>query len=359
MGGHTFTNMAGRIGGLMGAVAAGIGTVVVGGNAIVSTYETPKFSLTQKRFNLDSFSGRMAFMIYHTDPSTLIAREPELRSSQKALEDYRQGNSSLSDNELWHARKLVESALNDGEIVPEPFRMAGYVPFNGPVCVGMIVAKSTPTLMFWNWVNQSQNALVNYFNRNASSPMSNETMAMSYCGAVGAAMTVAYGLSTAVKRRFAPAQAAKIMTFVALPTCIAASCLNCYIVRRPEIEPGVKITDVDGNVLADGRTSSVAAAYGVHATTASRGVLQVPTFFLPPLFMALPPITALCVANPFLSLPISTYVTMVCFGFGLPAAIAIFPTELEIQVSDLEPEFHGLKDDQGNLVDKVYFYKGL
>ena len=51
-------------------------------------------------------------------------------------------------------------------------------------------------MLFWNWVNQSQNALVNYFNRNAASNMSNETMAMSYAGAVGSALTIAFGLST-------------------------------------------------------------------------------------------------------------------------------------------------------------------
>eukprot|EP00656_Telonema_subtile_P008926 TRINITY_DN14172_c0_g1_i2.p1 TRINITY_DN14172_c0_g1~~TRINITY_DN14172_c0_g1_i2.p1 ORF type:complete len:359 (+),score=81.08 TRINITY_DN14172_c0_g1_i2:70-1146(+) len=352
-------NMAGRVAGLMGAVVAGVGTVALGGSAITSAFPVPKFSLTQKRFDLDTFKGRMAFMIYHTDPSTLVAREPEIRAAEQSLKDFAAGTSTLSDEQLWAARKLVESAVNDGEIVPEPFRMAGYVPFNGPVCVAMIVSSTTPTLLFWNWVNQSQNALVNYFNRNASSPMSNETLAMSYAGAVGSALTIAYGLSTAVKAKLPPAQATRVLTFVALPTCIAASCLNCYIVRRPEIEPGVPITDADGNVLADGRTSSLAAEYGVQATVASRAFLQFPTFFLPPVFMALPPVAALCAANPALTLPLSTYMTMVCFGFGLPAAIAVFPTELDIKVKDLEPEFHGLTDKQGKPVETVYFYKGL
>eukprot|EP00658_Telonema_sp_P-2_P025069 TRINITY_DN20091_c0_g1_i3.p1 TRINITY_DN20091_c0_g1~~TRINITY_DN20091_c0_g1_i3.p1 ORF type:complete len:250 (+),score=48.66 TRINITY_DN20091_c0_g1_i3:535-1284(+) len=249
--------------------------------------------------------------------------------------------------------------MNEDTIVPEPFRMSGYVPFNGPVCVAMIVSKSTPTLLFWNWVNQSQNALVNYFNRNASSPMTNETLAMSYGGAVGAALTIAYGLSTGIKRNFAPAQAARIMTFVALPTCIAASCLNCYIVRRPEIVTGVPITDSEGNILAGGRKSNIAAGYGVNATVASRAFLQFPTFFLPPAFMALPPVAAMVAANPAIGLPLSTFLTMICFGFGLPAAIAVFPTELDVKVSDLEPEFHGLVDQDGKPIETVYFYKGL
>ena len=79
--------------------------------------------------------------------------------------------------------------------------MCRYVPYNGPICVAMIMSSTTPTMLFWNWVppharypcpapiltliaphqvNQSQNAAVNYFNRNASSNMSNETMVDDY-----------------------------------------------------------------------------------------------------------------------------------------------------------------------------------
>ena len=93
-----------------------------------------------------------------------------------------------------------------------PFRMSGYVPFNGPISVAMVASGSTPALLFWNWVNQSQNALVNYFNRNATSPMSDETLAKSYAGAVAAAMVVAFGMSTAIQRKFEPAKAKRMLT---------------------------------------------------------------------------------------------------------------------------------------------------
>jgi hypothetical protein len=50
----------------------------------------------------------------------------------------------------------VESSVHPDtkQIIPEPFRMAGYVPFNGPVCVAMMASRGTPALLFWNWVNQ-------------------------------------------------------------------------------------------------------------------------------------------------------------------------------------------------------------
>ena len=40
-----------------------------------------------------------------------------------------------------------------------PTRNVRYVPFNGPICVSMVASTSTQALLFWSWVNQSQNAL--------------------------------------------------------------------------------------------------------------------------------------------------------------------------------------------------------
>lgn len=78
------------------------------------------------------------------------------------------------------------------------------VPYNGPVCVGMVLATSTWAIALGNWINQSQNALVNYCNRNASSPTSTATLVRSYCGAVGASLVVGVGLASFIKSRWPP-----------------------------------------------------------------------------------------------------------------------------------------------------------
>jgi hypothetical protein len=44
---------------------------------------------------------------------------------------------------------------------------------------------------------------------------------------------------------------------------------------------------------------------------------------------------------------------------GLPAAIGLFPQDVEMDVRRLEPRFHNLKDEKGNPITKVYFNKGL
>ena len=129
--------------------------------------------------------------------STLLAGEATIRDAEKALRGYQAGVNTLSEDELWAARRLKESAVHPdtGEIIPRPFRMSGYVPYNGPVGAAMLISSSTPALMFWNWVNQTQNALVNYFNRNAASPTTNQVLGMIYLGAVGSALAVAFGTS--------------------------------------------------------------------------------------------------------------------------------------------------------------------
>jgi len=265
---------------------------------------------------------------------------------------------------LWESKRIVDAALHPdtGETVPAPFRMSGYVPFNGPICVAMVVSSSTPALLFWNWVNQSQNALVNYFNRNASSTLSNETLAKSYAAAVGSSLAVAFGLATLIQKRYDPATASRLLRFVAFPSSVMASSLNCYIVRSPEIETGIPLLDgeLGGNVVLEGETSVAAAKVGVYSTVATRALLQAPVYFLPPALMAgLPVLKRYIAGNPGMAVPLATYMIIVAFGLGLPGTTAIFPQISEIGVEDVEGKYRGLKNDSGAPITKFYFNKGL
>lgn len=47
--------------------------------------------------------------------------------------------------------------------------MSGYVPFNSPIVAGMLMKNpTTAQIVFWQWINQSHNACVNFANRNAT-----------------------------------------------------------------------------------------------------------------------------------------------------------------------------------------------
>lgn len=236
------------------------------------------------------------------------------------------------------------------------------VPFNGPICVAMVASQSTSALLFWSWMNQSQNALVNYYNRNASSPMTNETLVKSYTAAVGSALTVAFGLATFIQRRYPPQQAKNLLRWVAFPSSVVASSLNCYIVRSPEIDTGITLVDADGNDVLPGETSKIAAERGVYLTTMSRAVLQAPVFFLPPFLMSSLPLLVKAIAkNPMLRVPISTYLLLVCFGIGLPASVAVFPQMGEIRVEEAEEKYHKLPNEKngGLPYESLYYNKGL
>jgi hypothetical protein len=126
------------------------------------------FSANGQRYDQDQFAGRFCRMLLACDPRLLFYSETEVRQAQTLVQTASEYADDRSmDRTLWEARRISEAALHPdtGEIMPRPFRMSGFVLYNGPMCVAMVVSTSTPTLLFWSWVNQSQNALVNYYVR--------------------------------------------------------------------------------------------------------------------------------------------------------------------------------------------------
>lgn len=195
--------------------------------------------------------------------------------------------------------------------------------------------------------------------------MSNETLLKSYTAAVGSALTVAFGLATFIQKKYSPAQAKQLMKFVAFPSAVVASSLNCYIVRSPEIDTGIPLLDEDGQTVmvkgADGTDtpaiSQVAARNGVNSTTLSRALLQAPVYFLPPLLMGFGPLAK---TSPAARVPLTTFLILTAFGLGLPATVAIFPQITSITAKEVEPAYQNLLNPKTQTPYTVYYYnKGL
>ena len=352
--------MWGRVVGASVGLVGGVAAIVVG-TQYVNSMDIPKFDPSASRFDQKTFQGRYFRMLSQCDPMTLLATDEDVRRAEASLASFNPTLNDKSDADLWASRILAESAIHPDthDLIPRPFRMSGYVPFNGPVCVAMMVSQTTPALLFWNWVNQSQNALVNYFNRNATSPTSDATLAVSYTAAVAAALSVAFGLSQFVQRRFSPERARTLMQFIAFPASMVASSANCYIMRRPEIAPGITLFNEQGDVIAEGAKSSVAAAKAVKETAISRAFLGIPCFLIPAATMSLPPIARFCAASPAAGLGLYTFVSILFFGFGLPATVAIFPQTGSVGVGELEPHIQRALESAGKKVEVAYYNKGL
>jgi hypothetical protein len=144
------------------------------------------YSAYGQRYNQDEFLGRFCRMLLGCDPRLLLYTEDQVRQAQVLLERADSGSDSDSyaddldpdpdhhrtgtgtgtmDRSLWEARRIADAALHPDtkELIPRPFRMSGYVPYNGPIGVAMVASTSTMPLLLWSWVNQSQNALLNYY----------------------------------------------------------------------------------------------------------------------------------------------------------------------------------------------------
>jgi hypothetical protein len=157
-----------KIGGSIVAAVLGVTTVslVAGGIESSTASSCPPYSTGGQRFSQAEFSGRFCRMLLACDPRLLFYSDEEVQQASKLLQDASQyRHDRTMDRTLWEAKRMMEAALHPdtGETIPRPFRMSGFVPYNGPICVSMIASTSTMPLLFWSWINQSQNALVNYY----------------------------------------------------------------------------------------------------------------------------------------------------------------------------------------------------
>jgi sideroflexin-2 len=112
-----------------------------------------------------------------------------------------------TQEQIKYAKKLFESAFHpdSGEKQNVFGRMSFQVP-GGMAITGAMLQfyKTAPAVIFWQWVNQSFNACVNYTNRNANSPVTTTQLGISYVSATSAALITALGYKTFLQKRASP-----------------------------------------------------------------------------------------------------------------------------------------------------------
>lgn len=302
----------------------------------------PSFRYGQPRFDQNTFFGRFRHFLDVIDPSTLFVSKERLQESVELLERFRQGTlpAGVTDAQLWQAQKIKQAIIHPdtGEKILMPFRMSGFIPFGTPVVVGLLLPNQTlMSTIFWQWLNQSHNACVNYCNRNASKPTSAGKFFQGYLGAVTSAVSIAVGLNLVLQRarRFTPTTRLLVQRFIPFPAVASANVCNVVLMRHSELSEGVSVLDEEGNVVG---VSKVAARHALLETALTRVVLPMPILVLPPMIMAVLEKLPLLQNRRRLVLPVHSLVVLAAFSLALPLAISLFPQMSQISVHRLEPE---------------------
>jgi hypothetical protein len=342
-----------------------------------------------------------------TDIRLVFTTDAQLSDACAKLEQFKETGrlpEGVSDEEMWRARQVKEATIHPvtNEKMFLPGRMCCFVPSNLPSTVGMLMAQTPSGMLFWHWFNQSVNVMVNYTNRSGAD-VNISQLSQAYGLAVVSSCSVAIGASTCVhcssffhalagtgtasvtmsapdagiaaapvafcrlvKR--GPSFIKKLGFAVPYTAVVTAGAGNVIFTRWPEVETGVPIRDLDGNVLG---SSSLAAKESIKLTVLSRNAfLPMTPMLVPPLVMgalrsAMPIVAAggavavgTEVRAPYSSalfhggcaIPaqvkryparvLQVVVVAACIAIGLPLAIAVFPQETQISTAKLEEGAH-------------------
>uniref|UniRef100_A0A673C194 Sidoreflexin n=1 Tax=Sphaeramia orbicularis TaxID=375764 RepID=A0A673C194_9TELE len=299
------------------------------------------FDIDAPRWDQSTFMGRLKYFFSVTDCRTALLPDSRLDEAKALVESCRAGSipPGTTEEQLYFAKKLYDSAFHPdtGDRMNLIGRMSFQVP-GGMAITGAMLQfyKTVPAVVFWQWVNQSFNALVNYTNRNAASPITPKQIGIAYATATSTALATAVGLNLYTKK--APPLVARWVPFAAVA---AANCVNIPMMRQQEILNGIAVTDENGNKLG-------------HSTKAAvKGITQVV-------------VSRITMAAPGMSMKNLLYDCMFCrftapdLVFMVPAACSLFPQRCSIAVSKLEPELRdSIVSQCGDSVQYVYFNKGL
>jgi len=261
---------------------------------------------------------------------------------------------NLKSDEIWQAKHLYDSAFHPdtGEKMIIIGRMSAQVPMNMFItgCM-MTFYKSTPAVVFWQWINQSFNAVVNYTNRSGDTPISTSQLGLSYVLATSGALVTALGLNSLVKSL--PPIVGRLVPFTAVA---AANCVNIPMMRLQELQNGIPVFDDKGKRLGE---SKAAATLGITQVVLSRIGMASPSMVIPPLIMNHLDKKGILKKFPVINAPLQVLLCGVCLTFATPMFCALFPQKSSMAVSRLEVELRESIQKRSDAPNTVYFNKGL
>ncbi|CAL7938058.1 unnamed protein product [Xylocopa violacea] len=305
-----------------------------------------------------TYRGRALHFLTVTNPLNLFATAKQLEHARDVVVKYRKGDSlrqlGVTEDELWKCKYLYDSAFHPdtGEKMLMIGRMSAQVPMNMMISGCMLTFyKTTTHVVFWQWVNQSFNALVNYTNRSGSNPIPMNTILQSYAIATGGAVVTALGLNRLLRN--APPLVGRLVPFAAVA---AANCVNIPFMRMPELQNGIELLTEDGRKVGN---SKRAARKAIGAVTLSRILMASPSMILAPIVINFMDRRQLLRNAKWATVPIQVLICGVCLTFATPLCCALFVQRVPISVDDLEPEVREQVLSKDPSLQTVYYNKGL
>jgi len=316
-----------------------------------------RVDIDQPRWSQDTFIGRLKHFFTITDPRTALCTEEELDNASKLVQQYRLGNEppGTTEEQLWYAQKLYMSAFHPdtGEKMNMIGRMSFQVP-GGMLITGCLLQfyKTIPQVVFWQWVNQSFNAFVNYTNRNAKSTITNTQIGVAYASATTAATIVSVGLNSLTKS--APPLIARYVPFAAVA---AANCVNIPLMRQSELNNGIAVYDENGEFIGNSKRAAVKA---ITQVVTSRITIAAPGMLIIPIIMEKLERYPFMQRIKVLHAPIQMLFCGAILTLMVPVGCSMFPQKSSLSVEHLEPVLkHIFEEKTGHRHGKVFFNKGL
>lgn len=317
----------------------------------------PRVNIDEPKYDQNSYLGRARHFFLLTNPLNVLATASKLDEARQIVLKYRAGKDvpeCKTIDDVWRAKYLYDSAFHPetGEKQIVIGRMAAQMPMNTIITGGMMAFyKSTAAVVFWQWCNQTFNAIVNYTNRSGSSPISHSQLITSYCLATGGALATALSLNRAVKN-----MNPLVGRLVPLVAVGAANCINIPCMRMQELRNGVTLLDENNNEMG---ISKKAAAVGISAVILSRIAMAIPGMTLTPVLMNTLEKKGFLAKYPRSNAPIQTLFCGFVLIFATPLGCAFFKQRAGIKVDSLESEVRdSIKKSRPDL-DTVWFNKGL
>uniref|UniRef100_A0A1B6HAF3 Sidoreflexin n=1 Tax=Homalodisca liturata TaxID=320908 RepID=A0A1B6HAF3_9HEMI len=316
----------------------------------------PKIDIDKPRWDQSTYWGRAKYFFTTTNPLNIFCSSTELDRAKDIVDRYRRSEplEGCTIDDIYKAKELVDSAFHPdtGEKMIVIGRMSAQVPMNMMITGCMVTFyKSTPAVIFWQWVNQSFNALVNYTNRSGKSDVTIEQLGKSYVLATGGALGTALTLNKLAKR--APPLMGRLVPFAAVA---AANCINIPFMRFRELENGIPVYDSNNNHLGD---SKKVAAIGIAAVVFSRIFMAAPGMVFTPMIMNSIDKRGLLRKVPWANAPMQILLCGFFLTFATPMCCAFFPQKSPIEVNKLEAPLQEKASQLKPPPTIAYYNKGL